>query len=316
MTAAPAVDVLHPARLRGVLRLLGVEAAGPTTWLGDDGGAGLVAAFDHHGPLDAAGPPAGLVVAWPGPGARPEAEHAAWWAQLAACLTEGGVAAVHLDLLPGWHPLTAVQDFARFHASQTGLPLDAALREVLALADELLGADEGRWNGWLGRVRDLLADAPEAVWALPRGPVEARELHAWVDLASGAGLRFLGDAVGPNHLPLGLPAPMRAWIDDEVRRADDPLRGAQIADYATNRHARIGLFVKGTPAPAAGPVRLVPAHHDPRRWQLEPVAVPPHEAPEAARCADLTAGEVPDDRRDDARRAWGLGLWGVEAGGR
>lgn len=225
-----AVDELDPPRVRAVAGLLGARPPdGPVVWVGDEAAAG----------------PAALVLAWPGPGGLSPEARRGWWAALADALVPGGVAVVRVDLLPGWHAVTAVQDFARFHAARRGLTLAAALDEVAALPR---GDDEGgRWEGWIEAVAEVRARHPEALPGLERGPVYAAELHAWVAEAAAADLRWLGDLRGSVGARWTLAPPLRAWVDEEVSLSDDPVRGAQIADYAQCRHTRRLLLVRGAP---------------------------------------------------------------------
>lgn len=214
--------------------------------------------------------PFGLVIA--DPGALSPERRRAWWEALLARLAPGGVAALRLPMLPGWHPLTAIQDFGRFHASRRGLTLPAALEEVFTLAHDILGDEPGRWAGWLELVQRLRQEDPTALPDLDRAPVWPAELHTWV--AEARGLTWLGDARGPNHGARRLGRALAAWVEEEGR--GDPLRAAQIADYARNQHTRLGLFLRGTPgAPtlAAG-LELGPADEHPLRWAFEPPALP------------------------------------------
>jgi hypothetical protein len=225
-----AMDELAPARVRAVAGLMGARPPeGPVVWVGSEAPVG----------------PAALALAWPGPGSLSPDARRGWWAALAAALVPGGVAVVRVDVLPGWHAVTAVQDFARFHASRRGVSLAAALDEVTALprGDD----DGGRWEGWIEVVAATRAREPEALPGLELGSVHAAELHAWVAEAAAAGLAWLGDLRGPVGARWTLAPPLRAWVDEEVSLSDDPVRGAQIADLAQCRHTRRLLLVRGAP---------------------------------------------------------------------
>jgi hypothetical protein len=227
------------------------------------------------GPLAPSGTVA-LALAWPGPGDLDPAQRRAWWSQLADRLAPGAVAAVRLDLFPGWHPLTALQDFARFHASRHALLLPEALDQVLHLARATDG--DGHWHGWLHHLDALRRAYPDALSDLARDPLHPAELHQWAQEASQVGLRWVGDARGPHNAPWTLGPALAAWVQEEVSTHGLPLRGAQIADYAHHRHTRLALFVRGEPVPAALPADawLSRADDQPLRWSFDPtIAEPP-----------------------------------------
>jgi hypothetical protein len=294
-----------PAHLRVACAIQSVGVPeGPSLDLG--AGASLRGA-DHRcelGDDPAAWPEveAALVVAWPGPGALEPAARPAWWRAVSARLRPGGVAAVRLDLHPGWHPLTAIQDFARFYAVRQSISLPEALDAVFALAHDALGGDDGRWYGWLQHIEALRRDDPWAVPDLVRAPIYPAELHAWAGEAAAAGLSWFGDGRGAQTTAQGLAAPLVAWIDEEVSTRADALRGQQIADYALNQHTRLALFTKGPAHPPAHAKRWFagPSHDRPAWWALER---PEPSAPSKARA---TFDEV--DPRDPAvAAAWRLG---------
>ncbi len=211
-----------------------------------------------------------LVLTWPGPAHLPRDIRPAWWEMLDRLLAPGGVAAVRLDMLPGWHALTSVQDFARFHAMRHHLDLELALPAVLDLATDTLDEDEARWHGWLSRLRELRsADAhvaPDLTW----GPLRAEQLHRWVDEAKQAGLVWLGDVHGPNNGAERMSRALRAWVESETTDRSDRLRGDQIVDYARNQHTRLALFAReqGTGPQLAG-LQLHRAEEHPQRWAFE-----------------------------------------------
>lgn len=275
-------EALYPA-LRAAARLRGADPSGPFLDRGEGSRRRITAAppdATAWEPEDGPVPPRpvhGLILAWPGPAHLPPEARDAWWTELAANLAPGGVAAVRLDLLPGWHPLTAVQDFARFHGGLHRLPLGEALRQVIALGQ--LGGleDDGRWYGWLQVVERLLHEAPDALPDLVRGPLYPAELHAWLGEAARHGLRWLGDAGGPLDAPWTLVPSLAAWVREEVERSGDPVRGAQIADYACDRHARLVLLARAPSGPCAWPEdpHVAPALDRPHRWALAPI--PPWE---------------------------------------
>jgi hypothetical protein len=216
-----------------------------------------------------------LAIAWPGPGDLPPEARAGWWASLADRLALGGLAAVRLDLLPGWHPLIALQDFARFHAGRRGLDLPTALDQVKALARDTVADGEGHWHGWLAWLDRLRQDDPDALPDLSRAPLYPAELHAWANEAAAHGLTWAGDGRGPHNAPWSVGPALAAWVREEVSRHGLPLRGAQISDYAHARHTRLALFVRGPlPAHRASALppscTLTPALDRPLRWSLEP----------------------------------------------
>jgi hypothetical protein len=295
--------------LRAAAALLGAPVEGPTLSVGE--------AVPDRWPEG----PFGLIIA--SPDALPPDQRPAWWAALAQRLAPGGVAAVRLPMLPGWHPLTAVQDFARFHASRRGLTLTVALDEVFTLTRDVLGNEPGRWAGWMELVQRLRQEDPAALPNLDRAPVWPAELHTWV--VEARGLTWLGDARGPNHGARRLGRALAAWVEEEGR--GDPLRAAQIADYARNQHTRLGLFLRGAPgAPtlAAG-LELGPPDEHPLRWAFEPPAVPYEEselpaltqalvAEIAGTWTPLSALRAPQDQLLEAIRAgWEAGALTLRA---
>jgi hypothetical protein len=335
------IEVLAP-HLRMAARLHGCapeQVAGPVLDIGE----GAHTRCPHHGsdahawdPRDTPGAPLGwttqvapgsmgMVIAWPGPAALPAASRAAWWSGLSRVLRPGGVAAVRLDMLPGWHALTAVQDFARFHASRKGLGLEPAMRDVLSLAQQMIEQDEGAWHGWLSYVRHMLRDHPDHVPDLVRGPVHAAQLHTWIDEAQTAGLRWLGEARGPDTCPHRLGHALDAWIREEVSRSSDPLRGAQIFDYARNTHTRLVLLTKGAGSPDLTPDLSdahVLAHADePGRWGFSeglsdtsaPIPTPDPRVTAVGETVQTTPGSLPMSDLRDALTDAGMAADDVDA---
>jgi hypothetical protein len=267
-----------------------------------------------------------LAIAWPGPAHLSPTQRTPWWQQLSRVLAPGAIAAVRLDMLPGWHPLNALQDFARFHAGRQGLDLPTGLDAVLDLARHTLPEGEGRWFGWLAYLDKLRAEDPSAVPDLEHGPLYAAELHVWADEAAQHGLRWVGDARGPHNASWSLGPALEAWVREEVARHGLPLRGAQISDYADNRHTRLALFTKGEP-PAfeeASWDRVTVSAADDRsqHWAFETPRVSPtarlEGESEASRslAQRLQAGETApislllpgSEGHEAARRLWRLGM--------
>jgi SAM-dependent methyltransferase len=160
-------------------------------------------------------------------------------------LNDGGVAFVSFNVLPGWHLLEYMRDFALLAAEQEGSPSDALtrIRTLAKVFAEGLGGAAGAQNQHLKELFERLQTSSDYMLAFDYlGDVaEPLSLGDFVSAAEEKGLRYVADANFYETELQRVPPRVRSTLMKDVAA---PLQREKLADFFGARLFRRAILCK------------------------------------------------------------------------
>ena len=162
----------------------------------------------------------------------------------AACLAEGGIAAISYNVLPGWHLRSPIRDILIAAAGHGGTPQERVARARAALAEVGSHAGSDLYGSLLKAEASRMAKMPSSYiqgeflseFNLPT------TYSDFTSRAAGHGLSFLCEAdLDGGALALLAPEARKRIF---TMQSDDPTRASQDLDFVSGRPFRRSLMVR------------------------------------------------------------------------